>query len=344
MWKKKVLLTLFAFFPVACSSPVQLATVQPAAQPKNPPKIEQEIKPVCYDKECFIRANPFWTPEEWYAFFDQTVYKQTIINALHRPSTSRPWYQFRQNNVSNSTIRNGVAFWKQNADALYRIEQEYGVPAEIIVAILGIETQYGRQMGSFRVVDSLTTLAFTQNDRMGYFQQELAEFIQICNAANKNPFSFKGSYAGAMGMPQFMPSSYQKWAKDGDGDGWSDIWHNPADAMASIAYYLKSHHWQTGGEWSIPVDVALTNEILDLAEQKTKMNHTAGELRAMGVDIPSRIANTEKVVLYRMEVAPNEFTYYIGLNNFYAIWQYNHSRQYVHAVMEIAQSIRSRMH
>ena len=160
--------------------------------------------------------------------------KPSIIGIMDRPSTSRPWYQFRPNFFNEKLLANGVAFWKDNAATLNRAEAQYGVAPEMIVTILGIETQYGRTTGSFRAVDALATLAFDYPRRADFFRTELTELLRLAREENRNALALKGSYAGAMGYPQFMPSSFRKWAVDFDGDGQRDIWNSPVDAIGTV--------------------------------------------------------------------------------------------------------------
>ena len=258
---------------------------------------------------------------------------------MNRPGTSRPWYEFRSGNAGAGKINGGRRFYQQYRQVLDQVEREYGVPAEVLVAIVGIETNYGSNMGSFRLADSLPTLAFGYPRRGEFFQQELHEFLLMAKEEGRDPFSFTGSYAGAMGMPQFMPSSYRKWAVDYDGDGQRNIWGSVPDVAASVANYLKAHGWQRGGKVMVPVSMVPTPELLALIDEKTALNKTVGELRRMGVTPLEEVADHEKAVLFRLETAPGQYDYYIGLNNFFAVWQYNHSRLYVSAVREIANGV-----
>ena len=272
-------------------------------------------------------------------FFAQSVYKDNIINIMNRPGTSRPWYEFRNGNAGAGKINGGRRFYQQYRQVLDQVASEYGVPAEVLVAIVGIETNYGSNMGSFRLADSLPTLAFGYPRRGEFFQQELHEFLLMAKEEGRDPFSFTGSYAGAMGMPQFMPSSYRRWAVDYDGDGQRNIWGSVPDVAASVANYLKAHGWRRGGKVMVPVSMVPTPELLALIDEKTALNKTVGELRQMGVTPLEEVADHEKAVLFRLETAPGQYDYYIGLNNFFAVWQYNHSRLYVSAVREIANGV-----
>ena len=225
------LLTTLILFQAACATQtaVPSETLSQNTTEITPPT-PVELTP-CSDEMCFIqRSTHIATQDEWADFFSQVEYKDNIIEIITRPATSRPWYRFGADNASAKRITDGVAFYKQNQRVALQAEQNYGVPASVMTAILGIETHYGRNMGSFRVADALNTLAFNYTKRLDFFQDELREFMQMSRELSRNPFDFTGSYAGAMGMPQFMPSSYRKWAKDGDGDGFADIWRSRADA------------------------------------------------------------------------------------------------------------------
>ncbi|WP_274571231.1 lytic murein transglycosylase B [Neisseria leonii] len=272
-------------------------------------------------------------------FFAQAAYKGNIINIMNQPGTAQPWYRFRANNAGSAKINGGRAFYAQNRQVIDQVARQYGVPAEIIVAIVGIETNYGRNMGSFRLADSLSTLAFDYPRRSAFFQQELREMLLMSREENQDPLSFVGSYAGAMGMPQFMPSSYRKWAVDYDGDGKRNIWGSVPDVAASVANYLKAHGWKSGAPVMVPVSLTLTPQLQALIDEKTELKYTVGQLRDWGVEPLGSVADHERAVLFRLETAPDQYDYFIGLNNFYAVWKYNNSRMYVTAVRDIANGI-----
>lgn len=285
-----------------------------------------------------VRGGAF-TRQELDNFFAGVAYQPGILNAMDKPGTSQPWYVFRTNNIGGKRLSNGDQFWVSNESVLLAVSQHYGVPVELIVAILGIETNYGRNMGSYRVADALSTLAFNYPRRAGYFQHELALFLQLAHEERRNPFTFNGSYAGAMGMPQFMPSSYRQWAVDWDGDGQRDIWNNAGDAAASVANYMKQHGWQTGRLMAVPVALTPTPRLNEIMAANTELKYTAGQLRRMGVVIPASVDDNEKGVLFQLENAPGQYEYWLGLNNYYTVWHYNHSRLYVSAVRELANSL-----
>lgn len=272
-------------------------------------------------------------------FFNRVQHRSNVTNIMDRPSTSRPWYEFAKGNTGAAKINGGKRFYAANRHIIDQVAREYGVPAEIIVAIIGIETNYGANMGNIRVADSLATLAFDYPRRGAYFQQELAEFLKVAQEENRDPFSFTGSFAGAMGMPQFMPSSFRKWAVDYDRNGKRNIWSSTPDVAASVANYMKVHGWQTGGKVVVPVSLQITPQLQAIIDEKTALNYTVGQLRQMGVTPLESVADHEKAILYRLETAPNQYSYFIGLTNFYAIWKYNNSRMYVTAVRDIANGV-----
>ncbi|WP_174827562.1 lytic murein transglycosylase B [Snodgrassella sp. ESL0253] len=272
-------------------------------------------------------------------FFRQVHYRPSIIRGMDKPGTSLPWYTFVQNNASNIRISAGNVFWRNNTEVIQAVAKHYGVAPQLLVAIVGIETNYGATMGSYRVADALTTLGYHYPRRAEYFQRELAEFLQLAYEEKQDPFSFKGSFAGAMGMPQFMPSSFRQYAVDWDGDGHRDIWRNSGDTLASVANYMKQHGWQSGAPIAVPVAMQPTPQLQQIIDEPTALKYTAGQLRQLGVVIPAQIGNQEKGVLYRLEKSPGKYDYWFGLNNFYTIWQYNHSRHYVAAVRQIANNL-----
>ena len=280
-----------------------------------------------------------FTHQELENFFGGVEYKGNIINIMNRPGTSKPWYQFRAANSGAARINGGKKFYAKNQGTIDAIAQSYGVPAELIVAIIGIETNYGTNSGSFRVADSLSTLAFGYPRRAEYFQQELNEFLLMAKQEKRDIFSFKGSYAGAMGMPQFMPSSFRKYAIDYNKDGFHDIWNNAGDAAASVANYMKAHGWQSGGKMIVPVTLTINQQLQQAIDESTALKHTVAEFKQMGVAPQEYVDDREKAFLYRLETSPGVYEYFLGLNNFYTVWQYNHSRLYVSAVREIANGV-----
>ncbi len=276
---------------------------------------------------------------ELQSFFSQARHRQSLIDTMNRPGTSRPWYEFKVGNGSDAKIAAGRRFYAANRAVIDRAAMKYGVPAEIIVAIIGIETNYGANKGNVRIADSLATLAFDYPRRGEFFQGELVEFLKMTKEERRNPFDFTGSFAGAMGLPQFMPSSYRQWAVDADGDGSRNIWNSTPDAAESVANYLKGYGWQTGGKMIIPVSLQITPQLQAIIDEKTALNYTVEQLKNMGVVALQPVSDNECEVLFLLETEPGYYEYFIGLNNFYTFWRYNNSRMYVTAVRDIANGV-----
>lgn len=194
------------------------------------------------------RAAPLtgWSPEEITKLLEQAEYKPRIIELMDKPGEAMPWFQYKDRIVTKARVDDGLVFINTYKDALTRAEQTYGVPKEIIAAIIGVETRYGTNKGGFRVLDALTTLSFKYPRRASFFQQELVDFINLSKSAHFDPLTITGSYAGAIGWPQFMPSSARKLAVDFDGDGKIDLVESPVDAIGSIGSYFRANGWRTG--------------------------------------------------------------------------------------------------
>lgn len=276
------------------------------------------------------------------AVFANVQPKPRILAIMDRPATARPWYQFRAGFFNQRLLNDGVAFWQTHADALARAQQQYGVPPGVIVAILGIETHYGQNTGSFRVADVLSTIGFDYPRRAAYFRDELTQFLLLAKEERLNPLSLKGSYAGALGLPQFMPSSYRKWAVDFDDTGHRDIWNNPDDAIGSVANYLQLHGWTAGDDLVVPANVTPGPKLDALIADKFNLHYTVGELADMGVLPQLPLPSTVKAVLVPLETSPGVTRYWLGLNNFYVITRYNKSTLYAKTVQEMAQELKSR--
>ena len=224
-------------------------------------------------------TNHQFTRDELERWFASATKKQTIIDAISRPAEKTlTWAEYRKIFVTPTRIRQGVKFWNNNQQILEQAEREFGVPAEIMVAILGVETFYGTRKGSFRVIDALSTLAFDYPPRSRFFRKELTEFLLLSREQKQDPLSLTGSYAGAMGYGQFIPSSYRAYAIDYDKDGFADIWNNTRDAIGSVANYFKQHHWKTG---EIVVIRSRVNPDYDpsVVNQSLKPSTSIGELR-----------------------------------------------------------------
>lgn len=268
--------------------------------------------------------------------FKQAERKQAILDAISRPAERvKPWKEYRPIFLTDSRVAQGVDFWRENEAALSRAEAEYGVPAEIIVAIIGVETFYGRNTGSHRVIDALSTLGFDYPPRQPFFRQQLKEFLLLTREEQVDPLTLKGSYAGAMGLPQFMPSSFRAYAVDFDGDGHIDIWNNPADAIGSAASYFKQHGWAAGEPVVARAKVSgeRFEEGLTVGLESQK---NAGEMRALGWQFDKSVADQTAVTAFRLEGAEGD-EYWLGLPNFYVITRYNRSVMYAMAVHQLSQ-------
>ncbi|PND36329.1 lytic murein transglycosylase B [Paucibacter aquatile] len=261
--------------------------------------------------------------------------------------TAKDWAAYRARFVEPRRLQAGLRFWEQNATSLARAENEYGVPAELIAGLIGVETFYGQITGGFSVLDALATLAFEfpsgRSDRSSFFRSELAEFLKLCRREGLNPAEVKGSYAGAMGWPQFMPGSWNRYAVDFDGDGHIDLIQSPADAIGSVAHYLARHGWQRGlpthYSLAMPVDTSARARLL---APDIKPSFTVQELRAAGAE-PSEAAleHPPKQLLAVVELQNGEAapSYWIGTENFYVLTRYNWSSYYAFAVIELGRTL-----
>ncbi|MGL4995973.1 MAG: lytic murein transglycosylase B [Deefgea sp.] len=265
--------------------------------------------------------------------------KSNIITILDKPSTSRPWHEFQANFVNKTRINNGAKFWRNNAELVEAVSKKYQVSPAVMLAILGAETNYGTYTGTFRIVDALSTIAFNYPRRAEYFQKELTEFFLLAREEKQDFTTFKGSYAGAMGWPQFMPSSFRKYAQDWDGDGKHDIWNNPGDALASVANYLNKHGWIDGGDTFTAVNI--NTDPAELLADKFKLHYSVDELIAKGVAPISEINTKQPAVLFALETEPGFTQHFLGFNNFYVITRYNKSTLYATAVLQLADEIQA---
>ncbi len=276
-------------------------------------------------------------PEPLQAIFTDAERKQAILDAISRPAERvKQWKDYRPIFITQSRVDKGLEFWAKNQEALQRAEQEYGVPAEFIVAIIGVETIYGGNTGNYRVIDALSTLAFDYPPRAPFFRQQLKEYLLLTREEQVDPLSLKGSYAGAMGLPQFMPGSFRAYAVDFDHDGHIDIWQNPTDAVGSVANYFIKHGWKPGQQVVVRADlktVAVAEKGLsDSLDPKV----TVQQLQKLGWTPRSPLDAKQKVTAFRLEAEQGN-EYWIGLANFHAITRYNRSVMYAMAVNELAE-------
>jgi peptidoglycan lytic transglycosylase B len=264
-----------------------------------------------------------------------------IIEAMERPKELLPWYEYSNIFLTDESVQRGARFWKTHEAALTRANEKYGVPPEIIVAILGVETQYGRHKGNIAILDALTTLTLKYPSRAAYFRRELTEFLLLARELDMNACRITGSYAGAMGMPQFMPSNYRRFAVDFDANGARDILESPGDSIGSVAVYLKEHGWEAGAPVADDANLEGTRYFW-IEKLGIKPALSVRELARYGI-FPRRDENTERrAALISLEGEYGPF-YRLGYNNFYVITRYNHSKRYAMVVYELGERIRKRM-
>lgn len=265
--------------------------------------------------------------------------KQSILDAISRPAEkTKPWKDYRKIFVTQKRTSQGLEFMKTYADTLARAEKDFGVPAEIITAIIGVETRYGRNKGSYRVVDALATLGFDYPPRSAFFSRQLEEYLLLVKEQQFDAIQVKGSYAGAMGYGQFIPSSYRSYAIDFDGDGVADIVNNPIDAIGSVANYFKSHGWTPGQAITLTATVDHGHDA-GIANKKLKPQHNIAQLRELGYKPSLQVDEGAMATPLRL-LGDNGNEYWLGLQNFYVITRYNHSRLYAMAVYQLSESLK----
>jgi len=258
------------------------------------------------------------------------------------------WAAYRARFIEPTRIRAGLRFWQDNADTLARAEKEYGVPAEIIVGIIGVETLYGQHMGGYRVIDALATLAFDFPDahpraaeRRAFFQRELEQFLTLMDRTGMDPHGPRGSYAGAMGLGQFMPSSWARYAVDFDGDGRIDLWRSPQDAIGSVANYFVGHGWTAGMPTHYAVQFDSAHLQLDeLLAPDILPTFSAARIAALGAQLsPEGAQHQGPLALVELQNGTEPPSYVAGTENFYAVTRYNWSSYYAMAVIELGRAV-----
>ena len=265
---------------------------------------------------------------------------EPVLEAIARPAERvRSWQEYRVLLITERRIAEGVQFWKKYPRTLERAERKYGVPPEYVVAIIGVETFYGRNTGSWRVVDALTTLAFDYPPRAGFFRNELEQYLLMARDAGMDVFSVRGSYAGAIGLPQFMPSSARRYAVDFDGNGKIDLQKSRTDAIGSVANFLKVHGWQRDAE--VVLDARVSGDAWRAyAGGRFEPKHSMTELRQAGVEFDSPQTAGASGALVELANAQRPSEYRVGLRNFYVITRYNRSALYAAAVADLARELK----
>jgi peptidoglycan lytic transglycosylase B len=272
--------------------------------------------------------------------FQTVQVRQDILDAISKPAESKPWYQYRPIFLDAARIQAGAQFWDAHAAVLREAEARYGVPPEVIVAIIGVETRYGQSSGRYPVLDALATLAFCYPPRSQFFRSELEQFLLLAREEGLDPKVPKGSYAGAMGISQFMPSSFRTYAVDFDGDGRRDLWSDPADAIGSVAHYLERNGWIRGDPIAAALFVPRKAKALPVSVADLRPTVTLKALRALGVRTATAVPEETPAAVVALETETGR-EYWAGFQNFYVITRYNRSPLYAMAVTQLSSAIRS---
>ena len=322
---RKVFVTLLAcgFLPA-----------MPLAAANNLPAGDEQVRKFA-DR---MASQHGFAAEEVRAVLADAEVKQNILDAISRPAEkTKPWHEYRKIFLTDERIDLGVDFWAEHKAAIDQASARFGVDPAMLVAIVGVETFYGRRTGSFRVLDALATLGFRYPPRSEFFQRELEEFFLLTREQALDPREPKGSYAGAMGAPQFISSSYRAYAVDGDGDGRVDLWNSWPDVISSVANYFSVHGWETDG----PVTTRATERGTVEPGSGLKLDNTVAGLEKAGVRFDPAVGGEAPATLIELEAADG-LEYWVAYKNFYVITRYNRSRLYAMAAHDLARAISER--
>jgi len=282
--------------------------------------------------------------EEVLLILEKARFKQSIVDAISRPAEGKPWYQYRPIFITDKRIRGGIEFWRENEELIAQASEKFAVDPQIIVAIIGVETFYGAITGNYRVLDALTTLSFyypdTGNDRSAFFSGELMDLFVLAREEGIPLEEVTGSYAGAMGLGQFIPSSYLEYSVDMDGDGRRDLWSSLPDVIGSVANYLHRHHWALNQPVTFPAIVSPDADMELVAKRDFKPKMTVNDLAAAGFSSAQEVPGDTPAAIARLEEEDGDH-YFLTFNNFYVITRYNRSPLYAMAVYELSEAIRS---
>jgi len=279
-------------------------------------------------------ANHQFKRDELLRVFDRAQHRPDIITAISRPSTARPWPEYRASFVNRQRVRMGLEFWHKYRVTLRRAEKKFGVPQEIVVALIGVETIYGRNAGNYRVLDALTTLAFDYPRRADFFRSELEHYLLLARDQEFDLLSVRGSYAGAMGVPQFMPSSYRKYAVDFNGNNKIDLLREDRDAIGSVGNYLQGYGWIAGE------GVTVRAEVAGILPEDLKTPRTLADWAALGVTTAAKIAQDKPLRLLEFTIGEGK-EYWLAQNNFEVITRYNNSDYYAMSVFQLAEELKA---
>ena len=272
------------------------------------------------------------------AAVEQAEYQQGIIDAMTRPAEAKPWSAYRPIFLTEKRLKQGVEFWQEHQELLEKAQQELQVPPQIITAIIGVETFYGTHMGTHKVLDALYTLGFHYPPRGEFFRSEFANYLVLAKEQGWELTEQKGSYAGAMGMGQFIPSSYRHYAVDFDGDGERNLF-DATDAIGSVANYFHEHHWQLDEDVAYPATVTDTEKAQALLSEERQLTHSWAELAAAGIIVEDELAADTPVKLIELAGAKGP-EYWVVRHNFYVITRYNHSPLYAMAVYQLSEQLK----
>ncbi len=265
--------------------------------------------------------------------FQHAELQQAVIDAINSPATAKPWIDYRAIFVNDNNIREGLVFWRKHGRTLHRAERKYGVPQSIIVALLGVETHFGQRTGKFRTLDALTTLAFDYPRRADFFRNELEQYLLLSRDQDLDLMEVYGSYAGALGIPQFMPSSYLKYAVDFDHDGKLDLLRDPIDAIGSVANYFRQYGWARGKPVTARVTVSEDECLGSLQEPRT-----VAAWKSAGVKPEKKIAAADSARLMDFTVGEGK-DFWLAFNNFDVITRYNNSDFYAMSVYQLSEAL-----
>jgi peptidoglycan lytic transglycosylase B len=267
---------------------------------------------------------------------------EDVLRAISRPvERVVPWYEYRGIFVTPARTEAGAEFWLAHRELVDRVASASGVDPEILIAIVGIESLFGQRMGSYRVLDSLSTLAFAYPPRASFFTSELEAFLLMSAEEGDQVLDALGSYAGAMGAGQFIPTSYRAYAVDGDGDGRRDLFTNWDDILASVANYFDEHGWRRGEIVAVPAVFAAPDREPPRASRGLELDETVGSLMDLGFEPATNLERTDRAMLVALEESPNATEYWIGLHNFRVITRYNRSDKYALVALQLGQAIRA---
>lgn len=280
--------------------------------------------------------------QELSRLFGEARKENNVIEAISRPAESKKWHEYRKIFITPERIAGGLAFVKKYQKELTEAEWVFGVPKEIIAAVIGVETKYGQQTGRYRLIDSLTTLAFWYPRRGAFFRSELEEFLLLAQEEKLDALSVLGSYAGAIGYPQFISSSYRRYAVDFDGDNRRDLLNNPTDAIGSVGNYFRVHGW-------LPQEAVISKAKISgkgyqkFIDKGLKPTITLAEFQQNGVTIDEKFPSDKMGTLIQLDLETGP-EYWIGWQNFFAITEYNHSALYAMAVYQLSRKISEALH